>query len=183
MYRFSHEELKELAIAATVITFVYTYPAVFSPAGLPVFVLYFLFVGMGFAVHESAHKFAAIKRGAWSEFRMWKDGLMFAVLMRIIGGPVIIAPGATLWMKPFATEEDQGKVSIAGPLSNIILALIFFVLAQAVPIMRVGTQINLDLAMFNLIPFPPLDGHKIIRWRPLIWAATFVFVVAAESIL
>lgn len=179
---FGKEELKDLLISALVITFIFAYP----PAGgtwLVVFLIYFLFIGLGFAVHEMAHKLMAQKLGAWSEFRMWKEGLMFALVMRILGGPVFIAPGATMWAKPFASKDDHGKVSVAGPITNIAMALAFAVLGLFVPLMSIGTVINLQLAMFNLLPFPPLDGYKVMNWKPALWVLLFGASLALQWVI
>jgi Zn-dependent protease len=183
-FSFGEEELKQLLISALVITFVFVYDSLVGPysllSKLEVFAVYFLFVGVSFMVHESAHKFTAKSLGAWSEFRMWLQGLGFAVLMRIIGGPIFIAPGATLWVKPFATQEDGGKVSVAGPASNLVLALLFFGASLFLPFMKIGTQINLSLALFNLFPFPPLDGYAIVKWKPAVWIILFVITMGSR---
>ena len=172
-FGFSITELKELLISSLAITFIFAYPYLRSPGWWVIFLLYFFFIGLGFAIHESAHKFMAKSRGAWSEFRMWGQGLLFALLLRIVGGPIFIAPGATMWAKRNATLEDQGLVSVAGPVSNIILAGIFFVGSFFIPFFAMGITINLYLAMFNLLPIPPLDGSKVIKWNPVIWSVLF----------
>ena len=176
-FYFSRLEIRDLAISALVITAIFAYPFIWSPYLPVIFGLYLLFIGLGFTLHETAHKFMAIHLGAVSEFRMWGKGLAFALIMRVIGGPIFIAPGATYWAKRFATVEDNGKVSAAGPVANIVLALLFLVIALAVSPLRalfiMGAEINLYLALFNLIPFPPLDGSKIMSWSPIIWGGMF----------
>lgn len=96
------------------------------------------------------------------------------------------------WAKPVPVnynnlrnpKEDMMKVSLAGPLSNIITAFLFalllrvnyllfrnilfrssflFTLAQGwFTFLHTGIFINIALALFNLIPIPPLDGHHIL---------------------
>lgn len=66
-------------------------------------------------------------------------------------------------------KKDTGLTAMAGPLSNILIAILFAIIyhisgnssilaAMSIPII----QINLFLAMFNLIPIPPLDGSKVL---------------------
>ena len=182
-FRFSGIEVRDLAVSALVITLIFVYPYILTPQIPLLFAVYFLFIGLGFVIHEVAHKFMAIRLGALSEFRMWGQGLAFAVMMRVIGGPIFIAPGATYWAKRFATAGDYGKVSAAGPVSNIVLALLFLAMTPALPFMAIGAEINLYLAIFNLIPFPPLDGSKVISWNPAIWAGLFGFALVAKFLI
>ncbi|MBR9679951.1 MAG: site-2 protease family protein [Candidatus Altiarchaeota archaeon] len=175
--RFSRQEVRELLVSASVITLIFIWPSFISmfPASIILFLLYFLFVGLGFMLHEIAHKLMAQSLGAWSEFRMWRDGLMFALVMRIIGGPVFIAPGAAYYSKPFVSREETGKISLAGPLTNLVLGLLFklLVVLTGIQILSIGAIINFQLAFFNLLPIPPFDGSKILAWNKKIYAASF----------
>jgi Zn-dependent protease len=74
--------------------------------------------------------------------------------------------------------NDQLKVALAGPASNLLLALAFAALARFAPadgflaplrVMGVaGVVLNCALALFNLIPIPPLDGSWLLmRFLPL----------------
>ena len=84
------------------------------------------------------------------------------------------------WAKPVPINPMNFKsrksgtilVSIAGPLTNILLALVFAVFFRIIynpyvsnyPIdlfLFYGIYLNIGLALFNLLPFPPLDGSKI----------------------
>ena len=75
--------------------------------------------------------------------------------------------------------DDYGKISLAGPLTNIAQALIFLVLSLAFPnnqsvyyLSNIGLYINSILALFNLLPIGMFDGAKIMRWDWRIWLAT-----------
>ena len=82
-----------------------------------------------------------------------------------------------------------GIISIAGPLTNIAVAIFFALIAMAnlLDIVRVaglmGFQINMFLAMFNLIPFGPLDGKKVFLWSKSTWIVTFAVSFAGAFIL
>lgn len=136
-------------------------------------------IGTGFLFHELAHKGVAQRYGYHAEFRIWKLGLIIAVATAIIsfGQFLFFAPGAvytSTYKRPDPREE--GLISAAGPVANIILAGLFFLLAMGTGysdtwslIGSFGFQVNLWLAAFNLIPFPPLDGVKILRWNKAAW--------------
>ncbi|HNS83194.1 MAG TPA: peptidase M50, partial [Methanolinea sp.] len=151
-------------------------------------------VGIGFILHEMAHKFTAMKYGFWAEFR--KDNLMLlvAVAMAALVGVVFAAPGATVIYGTYISREQNGKISAAGPAVNILLcipfALILFV-SGMFPVSflsrdllalvgMVGLQVNAMIAAFNMLPVSVLDGKKVLAWNPAVFA---VLIIAAFGIL
>lgn len=147
-------------------------------------------VGLGFVLHELAHKFVAVRYGFYAEFKMWLEGLIFALFTAFILGFVFVAPGAVYIHGEYISREQNGKISIAGPLVNIALALLFLVLTPFVTknptdimgfifgtIVVYGFIINSILAAFNLIPLGIFDGAKVLRWNPIIWGITFVMAI------
>jgi Zn-dependent protease len=133
-----------------------------------------------FIVHELAHKITAQHYGLWAEFRITMFGALIT-LLSIISPFKIISPGAVM-VGGMADKETIGKTSIAGPLTNIALALLFFafkqVFEQILPnniwfAFAFGVLINSFIALFNLIPFGILDGFKVFSWNKIIWAIAF----------
>ncbi len=65
-------------------------------------------------------------------------------------------------------EKDAAKIALAGPASNLAVAFIFGALVRIMPVSEltyffsVIVYINILLAVFNLVPIPPLDGSKIL---------------------
>lgn len=136
-----------------------------------------------FFVHEMAHKVAAQMRGLWAEFRLTLWGSLLTAVFMIL--PVffkIISPGAVM-ISGRANINDIGKVSIAGPITNIILSGVFLG-AAFIPhnpiswILVVGAFINSYIAAFNLIPIGILDGFKIFSWNKPVWALAFAISAA-----
>ena len=87
---------------------------------------------------------------------------------------VLAAPGATMIYGSYISREENGKISLSGPLSNLLLiipfaGLLFFGITAGVPVFALvgirGVQINAMIAAFNLLPLGPLDGVKILSWN------------------
>ncbi|MEM4598095.1 MAG: site-2 protease family protein [Candidatus Diapherotrites archaeon] len=134
-------------------------------------------VGTGFVAHELAHRAVARKYGCHAEFVMWPEGLIIALISSLIGF-IFAAPGAVYVYGPHLTRRQNAKISLAGPVMNTAIG-IFFLFISFFFIGNRGTYIgelffgvatlNLWFATFNLIPFPPLDGSKILTYFPGIW--------------
>src|SRR5579875_2093211 len=192
--RRGNEELTHLIIAWLSLAFVFSI-GYFVRIGPRAFAIFFIIsmiaVGSGFILHELAHKYMARHFGHWAEFRLSYQGLMFTFLFAALslGQFVFAAPGATVIIPAGAifgyglSRRENGLISAAGPITNLILALIFFVISNFsylipsdfygfyVLLASYGIFINIWLAAFNLIPFWVLDGKKIFDWDKMVWAA------------
>ncbi len=147
--------------------------------------LSFLGIVTAFFVHELSHKLMAQKQGLWSEYRMYPKGLLSALLLSITTGVVFAAPGAVMFQgapRPF----EEGRIAVAGCLANLFMAgitlpvllyLLFTSQGILVQILGFICVINTILAFFNLLPFGPLDGVKILRWNPTIWIIMLILAV------
>lgn len=138
-----------------------------------VFLAAFIAVGTGFLFHELAHKLVAQRYGCWAEFRADFTMLGIAVLMSFMGF-VFAAPGAVMIGGGHVDLKRNGKISVAGPLTNFVLAVLFLAgnILVPNPIFSYGFFINAWLGLFNMIPFGFFDGSKIWRWNKVIWTGT-----------
>lgn len=189
MVRFSRGELRDILVSMIVIAGVFAY--VFSGRNIQATVILLpvtvLTMGLGFVLHEIAHKLTAIHYGFWAEYRLWVEGLILAVVTAYFGF-VFAAPGAVYIHGNYIERDVNGKISIAGPLTNIALAIIFLMASSVLPgplgyVAMLGYAVNSFLALFNLIPIAVLDGAKVFRWNPLIWlaAAAAAFTLTFNS--
>jgi Zn-dependent protease len=181
--RIPPREWRDLAIAWFAITLAFTVVFLRQSISVTGFILVFaassVTVGVGFLLHELAHKFTAIRFGYWAEFR--KDNLMLllAVLLAALVGVVFAAPGATVIYSPQGaglSRRENGLISAAGPGINLLLAIPFIAAAflgtgLVAVIGAMGWQVNSMLAAFNMLPVGGLDGKKILAWNLLVFLA------------
>ncbi|MDR3102455.1 MAG: peptidase M50 [Methanocalculaceae archaeon] len=173
--------------------------------GIPVDMLAMIFivavitVGPSFVLHELAHKYAAVRYGYWAGFRKKTQMLLIAVVITVLTGIVFAAPGATLINTAGRemTKKESGIISLAGPLTNLILAVPFFICMIAGGILggaeasvftvsgflfflgMIGFQVNAMLALFNMLPVGSLDGRKILSYD----AAVFTAMIAMSLLM
>jgi len=137
-------------------------------------------VGIGFILHEMAHKFTAMKYGFWAEFRKDNVMLVVAVALAALVGVVFAAPGATVIYDRNGrgiSREENGKISVAGPVVNLLLCIPFAILLLlagggtsgtgtiVTMIGMIGFQVNAMIAAFNMLPVSVLDGKKVLAWN------------------
>ncbi|WP_297825359.1 site-2 protease family protein [uncultured Methanobrevibacter sp.] len=188
MFKFTRNEVRDLIIAFFVISLCFAIVNAGRDVGAIIAILPIVMVGvgLGFILHELGHKFVSMKYGYWAEFKLWPQGLLFALITSFFGF-VFAAPGAVYTYANYMTDEINGKISIAGPIVNIVLALIFLGVAAAIYpsafhsstsalifiVCAIGYSINSFLAVFNLLPIGNLDGSKVLSWNFGIWIITF----------
>lgn len=160
-------------------------------AGLLVFVI-------AITIHEFMHAFTAYRLGDPTAARLGRvtlnpvahfDPLGFLMTLLLVLG---LSPFA--WGRPVPVNPNNFRnpkrgmllVAAAGPISNIVQATIFALVLRfagnavdswppfAATLVEQGARLNILLACFNLIPIPPLDGHKILTgllpdfWYPIL---------------
>jgi Zn-dependent protease len=147
---------------------------------------YAIAIILGISLHEFAHALIAYRLGDLTPVR---DGRLtinplahfdiFGTLMILFVG---FGYGRPVMVNPYNFRIDRrmgmALVAIAGPITNIIIALVFGLSLRVLniafadssaggldyifSIFSIIVQLNLLLAIFNMIPFPPLDGSKVL---------------------
>lgn len=147
------------------------------------FILGIIYLILAIAIHEFAHAFVADRLGdptARAAGRLTLNPIAHIDPIGTVALPLvmILLSGGTFaygWGKPTPFDpynlknprRDTGLISIAGPLSNLLLAAIVSLAIHFLPY-SIGIFLysfvitNLSLAIFNLIPVGPLDGQKIV---------------------
>lgn len=154
---------------------------------IPKLVLVGFFLLVGFPVHEFAHAFAAYRLGDGTAKLFGRLtlnpiahfdplGAFMLIVSAFAGGGLIIG-----WAKPTPVNPSNLRdrrngeviVALAGPLSNLAMAIVGALIFRALPfdaqipaeaiyLLIFFVMFNVGLAIFNLIPVPPLDGSTLL---------------------
>ena len=100
--------------------------------------------------------------------------ILLPLMLIISGSPVIFGAAKPVPVDPFNLRDgrrDMSLVALAGPLTNVLIALLGAAVLHLMPLIYFNeliyflilqvVRLNLLLAIFNLIPIPPLDGSKV----------------------
>jgi Zn-dependent protease len=144
---------------------------------------------LSLTVHEYAHAWSARKLGDDTAERMGRLSLNPLVHLDLLGTVILPLLGVPFgWAKPVPIDPNRFRRDVrmgtgmaitasAGPLANVVLAVLatvaLGVLLRFAPdaleggeglkaLLVIFIQLNVTLALFNLIPIPPLDGSRIV---------------------
>lgn len=164
--------------------------------GLTNFLNGIILAGIAVFVHESAHKIAAAHRGYAAEHSPWYSGIGFGILMAFVTRGNLFYFGSSVLVYHLAAErlgtykygfrmKDVGFISLAGPLSNLALAVIFkgIYLINQSPLAEKAMIINIFFACFNMIPIPWVDGGNIFFAGRIVYSFFLAFIISTSVTL
>jgi Zn-dependent protease len=159
----------------------------FSQLNLPDFLITMLILVFSIGIHEFAHAWSAMKLGDRTAYHLGRVSLNPAVHLDPMGTMMMaftaLAGVGIGWGKPvpvnpinlkYGPRIGMALTAAAGPLSNILQAIVWGIPLRLVyhgnlevpelafKALWIGLSVNIGLALFNLIPIPPLDGFSIL---------------------
>lgn len=154
--------------------------------------------GLGFVIHELAHRVVARGYGAEAHF-VSNDRMLLLSMVIALAGFFLAAPGA-VWYRGYLSKAQNGKIALAGPVSNYVLSILFFLVLSAFLVFQIdapdwlftlcymGFALNGWLGLFNMIPAGPFDGAKVLAWNTVVFGVTvavgalLVFVLQRQEV-
>lgn len=149
--------------------------------------------GVAFVLHELAHRVVARSYGAEAHFIANDRWLLLSIAISFLG-LFIAAPGA-VWHRGLLTIRQSGIIALAGPVTNLVLSVLFLLLLFPVVLLRppfvdllvttcyVGFRFNAWIGLFNMIPAGPFDGAKVLAWDWRVFAVTAAVGVGLSFLL
>ena len=146
--------------------------------------LYLIIVIIAFTVHEFSHAWAGHMLGdvtAKQHGRLTLNPvahidpystLLLPVALILLGSPVVFGAAKPVPFNPYAVRYGKwgaALVAVAGPASNLLMAIFVGLYLRFVPLSGVTGRfllqfvfVNLAFFVFNMIPIPPLDGSRVL---------------------
>jgi Zn-dependent protease len=149
--------------------------------------------GIGFVLHELAHRVVARSYGAEAHFIANDQWLLISIAISFVGF-FIAAPGA-VYHRGYLTTRQGGLIALAGPVTNLVLSVVFLAALIGSAILRlpipdwllttfyIGFKFNAWIGLFNMIPAGPFDGAKVLAWDWRVFGVTVAVGIGLAFLL
>ncbi len=200
-FTFSREEMRDIFVTVVFLGFLFAFrdwgePFSFA-AGIFNWINASIIVLLVLLVYISFQSLMGLRRGYKTQYKMWFWGLLVAiavgfatsgyVTLAFLGTVVIYhMEGHRLGKFRYGLNyKDLAVVSLMGPLSVIILALIFRIITlfSAAPLVQKAMVICLWVASVNMLPLPWIDGGNVFFGSRMLWVFSFIGIIAASALL
>ena len=202
-YKFSNKELLSIAITTIVIAFIISFrdwgpgDPVNIHLGLINFFNSILIVLLSLLLVESAVRIAALSFGFQAEYEPFTIGLFISIVITFVSRGFVwffmpngfkLEPLTAHRLGHHRYEVDYftlGMISLFAPIMHIALAIFFKAVYIAAPnaILLKAFHLNTLMAIYQILPIPPLAGSKVFFGSRMLYAFSFIGVIVASVFL
>lgn len=202
-YWFTSAEIRSLAATVLIVAFIISFADWGKGAtpdlteGLFNFLIAVIITAVTFFVRESVRRIAALSVGYRAEYKVWWWGLLLGLVIVFIsrGYVWILLPGGIL-LHHLAGHRlghfryglnffGLGMVSMTAPIANVVMAVIIksVNLYLNSGVLTKAVYLNLLLAIFSVLPIPPMDGSKMFFGSRMVYSFMFIAIILASALL
>lgn len=137
-----------------------------------------LFAGLS---HEIIHWLMGRILGIKTEYRLWISGSVTTIFTAILGNSFGLQGFLLEDIKEGTARWKVGLMKLASPYFSTAVMILFATINFFLPhvAFQMVYSIASVLAMADILPFSPMDGHEIRKWNIFVWLASFTFITAS----
>jgi hypothetical protein len=183
-FNFSNEELRDIII---VILSLSAMLSIYSTNIIGTFFLMLFLISISLFVKIIVHKIVGKRYDCNAiftfDFKLLIVSLLIslstkvAIIFPILGSIVISSALHTRLGHKYVniSTREAGIIALSGSLANVTIALLSLILYPLSPaIFQELLKLNVFMALFSMVPLPPIEGHYVLWWNRLIWVIGFL---------
>lgn len=175
---FSYYELATITFASIVLGVTFMIAGKLGLLNPELLLLYIVFAGLVLIVDDLTHRYVARRNKAVTEYQFWFLGAAIMFVTAFLFGSVFALPGRTVINDTEKlTAKQRAIIYGAGPLMSFTIFCAFLLLipvgGDVAALGILGASMHLLSAVYSFMPFDPMDGNKVYRWRHLVWLVAF----------
>jgi hypothetical protein len=188
MAGFSSRELAVMIASVLLLAFAYLVAKDIDLLRADMIVIYIIVAGVATVLHDMTHRYVSWKYKTVSEYKFWGIGTIAMFATSWLFGLVYALPARTIINgADKLTKKQQAIVYLSGPSVSLVLAIAFLLLLLAGDSFRtiglIGCSMNILSAAYSLMPFDPMDGNKVYKWKKITWVLIFLPLLAFYLVL
>jgi len=178
LFGFHYYELAAMAFASIVLGITFMIAGKLDLLRPDLVVLYIFFAGLVLIVDDLAHRYVARRYKAVTEYQFWFLGSVIMFVTAFLFGSVFALPARTVINDTEKLSKKQrAMIYGAGPLMSFTIFVAFLALVPLdgaiVSLAILGASMHLLSAVYSFMPFDPMDGNKVYKWKRSVWLMAF----------
>jgi len=178
LFGFHYYELAAMAFASVVLGITFMIAGKLDLLRPDLVLLYIFFAGLVLIVDDLTHRYMAKRYKAVTEYQFWFLGSVIMFVTALLFGSVFALPARVVINDTEKLSKKQrAMIYGAGPLMSFVIFVAFLALVPlggaVVGLAILGASMHLLSAVYSFMPFDPMDGNKVYKWKRSVWLMAF----------